>query len=58
MKHPRLSLLIGIFCVAVHMQAQNVGIGNANPASKLEIGNNSSIRPSIGIIDSTTTLFH
>jgi hypothetical protein len=52
MKH--LVLSIFIFCFAVQLQAQNVGIGNANPASKLEIGNNSSIRPSIGIIDSAT----
>lgn len=48
-------LFASLLLMTVKAGAQNVGIGNANPASKLEIANNSSIRPSIGIIDSTTT---
>lgn len=48
-------LFASVLLITVKAGAQNVGIGNPNPASKLEIGNNSSIRPSIGIIDSTTT---
>lgn len=32
--------------------SQNVGIGNPAPASRLEVNNNSSVRPSIGIVDS------
>lgn len=43
-----------IVLIAMKAGAQNVGIGNTNPASKLEISNNASIRPSLGIIDSST----
>lgn len=42
-----------LLLLSVNMFAQNVGIGNGAPASKLEINNNSLVRPSIGLVDSS-----
>jgi len=47
-------LFASVLLITIKAGAQNVGIGNTNPASKLEISNNASIRPSLGIIDSST----
>lgn len=45
-----------ILCLAATtLLAQNVGIGNPAPASRLEINNNTLARPSISIVDSFTS---